>query len=281
MWLDASKNVTSPTAADFRAAIEVNAATTIAAGLVELATNAEAIAGADTQRAVTPSGAKALVEQMMFAGYLRSIRFGSNAWAAQTNVGTGSTIRTDLLIRASTGTTAESSAMAYTTNAFPPTVNPLSTNPNWSRPTLISMVVGNTNATATPNGVGRVYVGKSGTTYGDLTRRGVGIIIEGNSTNAVIKLQVHNGTTLTTTAGVSVTYPLGIVPILIYSDGTGNVSVWYNPSESALGTPTLTTTAGPTGTEEAGANRISVEAYNGPDAAAHILDLHEMRIYVK
>ena len=81
--------------------------------------------------------------------------------------------------------------------------------------------------------------GYSTNTTGDMTLNGIGLKKVGGAASTV-SLTVHNGTTLTDVAS-SVTVPDGGgIHWQIYSDGTGNVTLYIN------GTQAATTTAGPT-----------------------------------
>ena len=81
--------------------------------------------------------------------------------------------------------------------------------------------------------------GYSTNTTGDMTLKGIGLKKVGGAASTV-SLTVHNGTTLTDVAS-SVTVPDGGgIHWQIYSDGTGNVTLYIN------GTQAATTTAGPT-----------------------------------
>ena len=81
--------------------------------------------------------------------------------------------------------------------------------------------------------------GYSTNTTGDMTLKGIGLKKVGGVASTV-SLTVHNGTSLTDVAS-SVTVPdAGGIHWQIYSDGTGNVTLYIN------GTQAATTTAGPT-----------------------------------
>jgi hypothetical protein len=80
-----------------------------------------------------------------------------------------------------------------------------------------------------------------------MTQKGIGIKKVGG-TLSVIQLIVHNGTSQTSVS-TSVTSALAeAVNWTIYSDGTGNVTLYINGSQAA------TTSAGPTGTNTAGSS---------------------------
>jgi hypothetical protein len=81
--------------------------------------------------------------------------------------------------------------------------------------------------------------GYASNTTGNMTSKGIGLKKVGGA-SSFVTLTVHNGTTLTDVAS-SVTVPdAGCIYWQIYSDGTGNVTLYIN------GTQAATTTAGPT-----------------------------------
>ena len=101
--------------------------------------------------------------------------------------------------------------------------------------------------------------GYSTNTTGDMTLKGIGLKKVGGVASTV-SLTVHNGTTLTDVAS-SVTVPDGGgIHWQIYSDGTGNVTLYIN------GTQAATTTAGPTTATASGSAcyREQVEAVATP-----------------
>lgn len=100
--------------------------------------------------------------------------------------------------------------------------------------------VSGTAYTGDSNTVCRISLGGySSLTTGDMTLRGIGLKKVGG-VSSVVTLTVHNGTTLTDVA-TSVTVADGAaINWVIYSDGTGNVTLYIN------GTQAATTNAGPT-----------------------------------
>ena len=101
--------------------------------------------------------------------------------------------------------------------------------------------------------------GYSTNTTGNMTLKGIGLKKVGGVASTV-SLTVHNGTTLTDVAS-SVTVPDGGgIHWQIYSDGTGNVTLYIN------GTQAATTTAGPTTATASGSAcyREQVEAVATP-----------------
>jgi hypothetical protein len=110
------------------------------------------------------------------------------------------------------------------------------------------------------NTICRVTVGKTASTFGDLSSRGFGIKWDG-STTGVFSVMAHNGTTLSTVASsVSVSsttyFPTNTsaADFLVYSDGAGNVTLYCNNVQIA------TTTGGPS--SGSGAARFIFETDN-------------------
>jgi hypothetical protein len=119
---------------------------------------------------------------------------------------------------------------------------------------------GGTSYLGDANTVCRITLGGySSTTTGEMTQKGIGLKKVGG-TSSFVNLTVHNGTTLTNVAS-SVTVGDGAgIHWMIYSDGTGNVTLYIN------GTQAATTTAGPTTATTSGyaCYREQVEAVATP-----------------
>jgi hypothetical protein len=85
------------------------------------------------------------------------------------------------------------------------------------------------------------YFGKAeGDAIGDLTRRGYGWKVVGGAGSRFISLEMHNGTTLTSTASSFAVTDNVCFDWDIYADGTGNVTLYINGSQVA------TVSGGPT-----------------------------------
>ena len=124
-------------------------------------------------------------------------------------------------------------------------------------------MMGNSGATSymgDANTMCRITLGGYSTqTTGDMTLKGIGLKKVGGAASTV-SLTVHNGTTRTDVAS-SVTVPDGGgIHWQIYSDGTGNVTLYIN------GTQAATTTAGPTTATASGqaCYREQIEALVAP-----------------
>jgi hypothetical protein len=108
---------------------------------------------------------------------------------------------------------------------------------------MCGATLGGTNYIGDSNTHNRVTLGgySSDNVSGDMTVKGIGWKKVGG-TSPFFTLTVHNGTTLTDVA-TSVTQTAGkVINWVIYSDGTGNVTLYIDGVQAA------TTTAGPTGT---------------------------------
>lgn len=91
-------------------------------------------------------------------------------------------------------------------------------------------------------------------TTGDMTSKGIGLRKVGGA-SSVIELVVHNGTSQSTVATTKANGTAEVIEWMIYSDGTGNVTLYIN------GTQEATSSAGPTGAtaDSAGVYREQVE----------------------
>jgi hypothetical protein len=103
-----------------------------------------------------------------------------------------------------------------------------------------------TNFYGDANTVTRINLGgRSANATGGLTQKGIGLFKAGG-TGSLIYLTVHNGTTLTNVSS-GVTNATGqSFKYVIYSDGTGNVTLYLD------GVSVATTNAGPTGMTASG-----------------------------
>jgi hypothetical protein len=110
------------------------------------------------------------------------------------------------------------------------------------------------------NTIGRITLGGYSTnTTGDMTLKGIGLKKVGG-VGSFVTLTVHNGTTLTDVASTVAIADGAGIQWQIYSDGTGNVTLYIN------GTQAATTTAGPTTATASGSAcyREQVEAVATP-----------------
>lgn len=242
------------------------------------ATESEMRAGTETAvRAVSPLNVMTSAQFAAMSPYFAVHRLGANLWS-QAVVGSGATSRTETVIRIETGTTANSVGRAFTYSAyFLPTVGG-GVNVNWARPFMISAFLG-AGANSTTNGVRRFAIKNSADANGNLSGRGVGIKIVGGGASAQFILCVHNGTTYAESSAVTGTAVANTMfPVLIYSDGAGNVSAWFGSSSLQItGTPSVTMTGGPTTIRTGFNDQWDIEAQNLSDTANHRFELYQLK----
>jgi hypothetical protein len=224
---------------------EVPAASTTVAGKVELATDAEAVAGTDTSRAVTPSG---LDQNRLSPSYKANY---SGAGFTQVVSGTGSTAVTDLAVTVATGANASSYGIRRiggTTSLFQRAQNIGIVTFSTEIELAFSCVI---NRNMASDQTARVTFGKlAGDNNGDLTRKGFGIRVTG--TNAV-ELQVHDGTNLANVSS-SFSYTSAQAFDVRIVSNNGTVTLFINDSQVA------TSSAGPTGANAANThNNLQIE----------------------
>ena len=211
---------------------EVPAASTSAAGKVELATDAEAIAGTSATLAVTPKGVD---EAFLFSGR----RLYTTAFAASTS-GTGATTGQASGDQKFIGapTSVVGYALLRSEGALVQRGRAYNNGIDFSKRIVLAFRMALRTASTDANSVYRVTLGKDTTdNAGDLGLRGFGI--KGISGSAVV-LTVHNGTTLTDVNSTFTPSGVNSHDVELVSDGSGNVTLFINGSEVA------TTTAGPT-----------------------------------
>jgi len=123
----------------------------------------------------------------------------------------------------------------------------------------------------TTNGISRIQIGRDAslTTAADLATRGFGIKIE----NDQVKIQTHNGTTLTNSSSVY-TINSDNFWFLLNSDGAGNVSLWID--DVLVGTGT----GGPTSAGSDGHNGFTCSATNGADSAVQRLLVGAVKVWL-
>ena len=244
---------------------EVPAASTTAAGKVELATNAEVIAGTSTTLALVPGHAGFLKADPR----LRSLSFFNGSSISGSGVVTTSTPQTFsrqvYLNTLNTGRACFIFGAIGSTNAGFGTSTTKADQVDFSKKVWLSgyAMMGHGGATSwlgDSNTICRITLGGySSNTTGDMTLRGIGLKKVGG-VGSFVTLTVHNGTTLTDVASTVTVPDGGGIHWVIYSDGTGNVTLYINGSQAA------TTTAGPTSATASGqsAYREQVEAVATP-----------------
>jgi hypothetical protein len=110
------------------------------------------------------------------------------------------------------------------------------------------------------NTIARItFCGYSGATTGDMTQKGIGLKKVGGVAST-ISLTVHNGTSVTDVSTTKTAADNEAINWIIYSDGTGNVTLYIN------GTQAATTSSGPTGltTDKFAGYREQIEATATP-----------------
>jgi hypothetical protein len=139
---------------------------------------------------------------------------------------------------------------------------------DWSLPFRVSFTMSCESQTA--NGSGYLYFGRpyNNTTISALSAKGLGIKLENN----LLKGQVHDGTTLTTSSTLYTIATNKLIAVAIESDGNGTVRYYVN------GSKVWTTTAGPTGSGGALSTSIEIAGDNGGAAAYYIWSIYRLNI---
>ena len=248
---------------------EVPAASTTAAGKVELATNAEVIAGTSTTLALVPGHSGFLKADPR----LRSLSFFNGSSVSGSGVATTSTPQTFsrqvYLSSLATGRACFIFGAIGATNAGFGTSTTKADQVDFSKKVWIAGYAmmgysGGTNYLGDANTICRITLGGySSNTTGEMTSRGIGMKKVGG-TSSVVTLTVHNGTTRTDVASTVTIADGAGINWMIYSDGTGNVTLYINGTEAA------TTNAGPTSATSSGSAcyREQVEAVSTPTVRA-------------
>jgi hypothetical protein len=245
---------------------EVPAASTTAAGKVELATVAETIVGTSTSLvsplSVIPSIlARAELRALAYMNYAQVSGSGS---ASTPNVGAG--FREIFLGSLAAGRASFSHGVVGTAGAQCSMSRADMNKIDFSKKvwmagkTMAGGTLSGTSYIGDANTLCRVTLGGySSATTGDMTLMGIGWKKVGG-TSPFFTLTVHNGTTRTDVATSVSQSSLAVIDWVIYSDGTGNVTLYINGAQAA------TTTAGPTGITNSGAAtyREQVEATATP-----------------
>jgi hypothetical protein len=176
---------------------------------------------------------------------------------AVTTASGGGSLALPLCLRINTGTAGSGTVIARSRGANGSQVVNIGGGQevvNWSRAIGFSILM--TTAVTTPSSthIFRAQLGRSdNTTLGDLDKRGIGFKI----VQRRIWLLQHNGTALSQTdTGQDITH-LENFRVEVWSDGAGNVSIWYNGAQ--LGSPVA---GGPTGVDPT-IGLIAVEAQQG------------------
>jgi hypothetical protein len=225
---------------------EVPAASTSAAGKVELATDAEAVAGTSATLAVTP---QSFLIANLSTGYYSNLVNGGAGATAGASAGSASS---DAGGRVFTGTTSGAYALR---RIGPGSIYPLSIGKasgviNYDKRVCLSVLM-TSNQYVSDSNI-RCLLGKSLTdNNGNLAGKGIGVRVTGTG---VLELQVHDGTTLTNVSSSFTPVANQAFDVLVDSDGSGNVTLYVNGSSVA------TSSAGPTGNSVNTLNAFHFEA---------------------
>jgi hypothetical protein len=145
-------------------------------------------------------------------------------------------------------------------------------NLDWTKPVWFSFRFNYSSAAGIgdSNTVNRVTIGKVTSIFGDLTSKGFGVTWTAGTTGA-FTVSAHNGTTLSSSASAvtvsNTTYfpsTVSAADFLVYSDGTGNVTLFCN------GVQVATTTGGPTSGSLVG-GRYTFEADNTTSTSGNVV----------
>jgi hypothetical protein len=242
----AGNNTTALATTAFVTASNPDASTTVK-GHVELATNAETVAGTSTTLAVTPNGVESAIVSPTV------LRYFAPAWSGATS-GTGAGA---LSVFGQQRVVAPSSAVGFAVRSHVISQNSRGVNPdngavNFSKRIVWGFRVSRyAFGTTSVDSVCRVVLGKTGGA-GAPTVKSIGVYFDGTS---VLKLMVHDGTTLRYVDTTFTPVQLQGFDAVIISEGNGNVSLFVNGSLAA------TSANGPVGTG-AGIPVHNIEAEN-------------------
>jgi hypothetical protein len=227
---------------------EVPAASTTAAGKVELATDAEAVAGTSATLAVTPSGVLAVALNPEVLCFFAPLYTGATS-------GTGAAAQA---VQGNQRVTAPTTAVGYAYRNHNIANAMLGRNHETGQINFDKRIVwkfrsASMRTITDSNTVGRILLGKnSGVVAGDPTTRSIGVRFSGGSN---LELLVHDGTNLT---AVSTSFSIStalVFECMIVSEGDGTVTLFVNGVQEA------TTNNGPTG-NSASSPDMRVEAEN-------------------
>jgi hypothetical protein len=203
----------------------------------------------------------------MHPGFKKYSMFAANAVGSTSGTGSSNYFSSHWIenVGPSSGTTGYAIATPSNVSGFDAIGRDGEPNVNFSKKVLFSGKFSQAAASGylgDANNYWLCTLGKSSAYAGNLTGRGIGIRKFGSTANFF--LVVHDGTTLTAVdSGVNNNSYSATTDFLIYSDGSGNVTLWINDTQVA------TTSAGPTGTATNGA-RIYCEVNQAGTFGARI-----------
>lgn len=223
-------------------------ASTTAAGKVELATDAEAVAASDTTLAITASNLMAVYADR------DKYDFNANAFTAATS-GTGASTTSAFngkLVAAPTSATGN--AILYSGNYIINRGGALNSGATWAKSYILSFRMCNLSGTIDSNSVGRVIFGKgNAVTTTNLSTRGFGIEF---TVGGTLKILAHNGTSLTTYSTSHTVSNAVAIDIRLALNSSGTVECFVD------GTSVGSTTGGPTSGSTSAGNAVHIEAEN-------------------
>jgi hypothetical protein len=178
--------------------------------------------------------------------YFGSITFSSTSGGGVVNYGTVREIYTQGVSQRATALDAPYGNASYGIKSAAEASNLNFSKKHWLFGVYFPSAGNPTSYYGNANTVSRINLGgRSSAAVGNLTQKGIGLYKAGG-TGSLIYLTVHNGTTLTSVSS-GVTNATGqSFKYVIYSDGTGNVTLYLD------GVSVATTSAGPTGTTTTG-----------------------------
>ena len=215
------------------AAVSTPDASTTVKGKVELATDAEAVAGASTTLAVTPENVR---RHLMSHRYRPIPIIGWLSAASGTGAAASQSVFYPSLVTSNVGVAGNARLTALP--GIPSRGKGVAIF-NWDKQTLVTFRWEKNNVADLAHTVifslGKNVLAWPG--YGDLTVKGMAVKLVGSD----VILQVHNGTTLTNVVSSFSFIISQVTDFLLYSDGLGNVQLFVNDNLVA------STSAGPTG----------------------------------
>jgi len=239
----AGDNTTALATTAFVTASNPDASTTVK-GHVELATNAEVIAGTSTSLVSSLSNIPAWVTrpELRSLAHISSTAISGSGAASSQHVVWG--LREVFLNSLATG-------RASVRYGFPATMGVLMSKNDrnkinfskkiWLSGKCILAIGGSPSYIGDANTMARITLGGyTSTTTGDMTVMGIGFKKVGGVSSNIV-LTVHNGTSLTDVTSSKAVAAEETIDWVIYSDGTGNVTLYVD------GVQIATTSSGPTG----------------------------------
>lgn len=241
---------------------EVPAASTTVAGKVELADNSEARIATATDRAITPSSFGWLAVRPGFRS-LSQINATAVSGSGAVSAGSGLSFGREMVLGSlATGRAAFRMGISGNITGGPlltrSAINRINfSNKIWMAGTsCMAYQVGATDYRGDAETVCRIMLsGASENNNIAASFKGIGITKVGG-VSSFVNLTVHDGTNLTNVATTYANAEAENFEWVIYSDGTGNVTLWIN------GTQAATTSAGPTGLGNANTGNYFEQVYS-------------------